>query len=140
MGYYSNISKKSGCNHGYDKCDTGCKCGGKGPCAECEKFKQISHKKCEEASELNDKANQAARKAEGYEKKAKDLLCEANELWEEYNELSEAAAQLMREAQEALEAGVKCYEKCNPSHSIEECGLCEYIFKYDCEDDCKHEC
>lgn len=133
MSCNKSISKKYCCNcNKYNDCNKpnvefGC---------ECEKFKVIANKKSAQASELNKKANEAAKRATALEEKARLLLCEANDLWAYYNKSSKESVRLMDEAKDALEAASNCYAKYNHYHSTSQCGYCGNVFKYDCNDDC----
>lgn len=134
--YFSNRNKvehkpempKHGCTHNHG-CKCGCNYGGdygylypmEDTCvAKCEKYTEISNKKCEEASELNKDANEVAQAAAAMERKAEELqaaanraACEAMALWNKYNAISEQSSMLLKEAQKALEEGIKCQKKCN---------------------------
>lgn len=106
-------------------CGCGCSCNQDikpNPCVvDCSKYTEISNCKCEEASEKNREANEIAMMASAAERRAEELqsaannaACEALKLWKKYNDISEQSSDLLKEAQKALEEGIKCQKKCNP--------------------------
>lgn len=111
---------------------------------KCGKYTAIYNRKCEEATEINNKANHFAMKANAVEQEAKKLqdqanvaYCEAIRLWQLFNQLTEKSTQLLKDAQYALEEGMQGQKKYLNNNMLNDnrvyccnCKLCCNCSKY----------
>ena len=83
---------------------------------QCNQYKQLAQQKCEQAENINYKANKIAQQAVAAEQQAEALKrqaqqqCQnANDLWDQYNELARQGMCLMQQAQDCLAKSAECY-------------------------------
>lgn len=126
----SSNKKSCGCNNnGYN--NNGYNNNVNNALDQCNQYKQAAQQKCEQAENLNCKANKIAQQAVAAEQQAQALnqqakqQCQsANDLWDQYNQLAKQGMCLMQQAQDCLAKSAQCYA--NLYEEQEGCNLSDY--------------
>ena len=137
----SSNKKSNGCNNGMNNnynhgmnnngCNNGMNNNYNNVQNQCNQYKQLAQQKCDQAENINCKANNIAQQAVAAEQQAQALKqyaqqqCQnANDLWDQYNQLAQQGICLMQQAQDCLAKSAECYA--NLYNEEQRCNLFDY--------------
>ena len=112
----SSNKKSNGCNGINNNYNNGMNNNYNNAQNQCNQYKQLAQQKCDQAENINCKANNIAQQAVAAEQQAQALKqqaqqqCQnANNLWDQYNKLAQQGMCLMQQAQDCLAKSAECY-------------------------------